>query len=190
MELAEAIRSRRSIGRVKPDVVEHELIEQIIEAGIWAPNHHLTEPWRFIVMTGEGRRRLGDAYAEIAAASIDPALSEQELLQQYDKNVAKAYRAPVVIAVAVSPSIDSRVPLIEEIASVHAAIQNMLLTAHSLGLGAIWRTGAPAYHRIMQSAFGLQSTEQVAGFIYIGYPNMANPTVKRTDFRNKTVWLT
>ena len=190
MELMEAIRSRRSIGKVKSDPVDDKLIEQIIEAGTWAPNHHLTEPWRFIVMTGEGRRRLGNAYAEIAAESIDLALSDVELLQQYDKHVAKAYRAPVVITVAVSPSNDSKVPLIEEIAAVHASIQNMLLTAHSLGLGAIWRTGAPTYHPIMQAAFDLRTTEQVAGFIYLGYPDMSTPAAKRTDFREKTVWLT
>jgi nitroreductase len=190
MELLEAIRSRRSIGKVKPDPVGKELIDQIIEAGIWAPNHHLTEPWRFIVMTGEGRRRLGNAYAEIAAENIDLALSGLELSQQYDKHVAKAYRAPVVITVAVSPSNDSKVPFIEEIASVHAAIQNMLLTAHSLGLGAIWRTGAPTYHPIMHSAFDLRATEQVAGFIYIGYPDMTTPVVNRTNFKEKTVWLT
>src|SRR5690554_7735230 len=121
MELMEAIRSRRSIGRVKQDTVGHEIIEQILEAGIWAPNHKLTEPWRFTVMTGDGRRRLGNAYADIAAEAADESLSEAEHSLQYDKHVAKAFRAPVVIAVAVSPSTDSKVPLIEEIAAVHAA---------------------------------------------------------------------
>lgn len=49
MDLFEAIRSRRSIGKVKPDPVERHLIERIIEAGTWAPNHKNTEPWRFFV---------------------------------------------------------------------------------------------------------------------------------------------
>jgi nitroreductase len=190
MELMEAIRNRRSIGKVKQDAVDTQIIEQIVEAGIWAPNHHLTEPWRFIIMTGEGRRRLGQAYADIAAESSDSSLSQAEHSQQYDKQVVKAFRAPVVIAVMTSPSNDPKVPLVEEIASVHAAIQNMLLTAHSLGLGAIWRTGAPTYHPIMQKAFDLQATEHVAGFIYIGYPDMSIPSTRRTDFRAKTVWLT
>lgn len=190
MELFEAIHTRRSIGRVKADTVDLKLIEQIIEAATWAPNHHQTEPWRFIVMTGEGRKRLGDAYAVIAAEGLAVTLSDEEKLQQYDKNMAKAFRAPVVIAVTVSPSSDPKVPLIEEMAAVHAAVQNILLTAHSLGLGTVWRTGAPTYHRSMQSAFDLDATKQVVGFIYIGYPDMHIPIATRTDFRDKTVWLT
>ena len=55
MELKEAIRNRRSIGKVKQDSVDKALIEEILEAGTWAPNHCHTEPWRFWVMTGEGR---------------------------------------------------------------------------------------------------------------------------------------
>src|SRR5690554_3092157 len=114
MELMEAIRNRRSIGRVKPDAVDQALIEQVIESAISAPNHHLTEPWRFIVMTGEGRRRLGDAYAAIAAestsANTSPPLSAEDQLKQHNNHLAKAFRAPVVIAVAVSPSGDPKIP--------------------------------------------------------------------------------
>ncbi len=189
MELNEAIRTRRSIGKVKPDKPDRELIEQIIEAGVWAPNHHLTEPWRFIVMTGEGRKRLGEAYANIATETVDTSISNEERAQHYDKQTAKAFRAPVIIAVIVSPSDDPKIPLIEEMAAVHSAIQNMLLTAHSFGLGAIWRTGAPTYHTTMKAAFELRTDEQLAGFIYIGYPNMVSPKVKRRDFREKTIWL-
>ena len=61
MNVSEAIRTRRSLGKVKPDAVPQELIEQIVEAGTWAPNHKLTEPWKFFVMQGEGRDVLGNA---------------------------------------------------------------------------------------------------------------------------------
>ncbi|MBW7457383.1 nitroreductase family protein, partial [Paenibacillus sepulcri] len=63
MDIIEAIHTRRSIGRVKEDPIAKEQIETILEAGIWAPNHRLTQPWRFFVMSGDGRNRLGDAYA-------------------------------------------------------------------------------------------------------------------------------
>lgn len=189
LDLIEAIHGRRSIGRVKSDQVERKLIEQIIEAGTWAPNHHLTEPWRFIVMSGEGRKTLGKAYADIAMETIAGSLSDEEITQQYDKQMAKAFRAPVVIAVIVSPADDPKIPLIEEMAAVHSAIQNMLLTAHSLGLGSIWRTGAPTYHALMKSAFELQTNDHLAGFIYLGYPDMSSPKVKRKDYKEKTIWL-
>lgn len=65
METIEAIKTRRSIGIVKQDPVPKEMIEQIIEAGTYAPNHHRTEPWRFFVLTGEGRNELGQVFEEI-----------------------------------------------------------------------------------------------------------------------------
>jgi nitroreductase len=186
MDAIEVIRTRRSIGKVKPDPVDKMLIDEMLESAIWAPNHYHTEPWRFFVMVGEGRRVLGRAYADIAVENAGM-LSSEELELLRTKNEQKAFRAPVVIAVAVSPAIDK--PRIEEDAAVHAAVQNMLLTAHALGLGAIWRTGEPAYHYKMQTAFGLQGEEHIAGFIYAGYPDMPIPKSKRTPYQEKTVWI-
>ncbi|MBO9605168.1 MAG: nitroreductase [Paenibacillaceae bacterium] len=187
MELWEAIRGRRSIGKVKPDPVDAASIERILEAAVWAPNHHLSEPWRFIVMTGAGRGVLGRAYADVAAAEAGGARTEEELAQLRAKQETKAYRAPVVIAVAVSPA-PGELPT-EETAAVHAAVQNMLLAAHALGLGAIWRTGEPAYHPLMRQAFGLQEPDQIVGFVYIGYPDLTPPPANRTSFRVKTTWI-
>lgn len=189
MNVKEAIRDRRSIGKVKQDPVAKPLIEEILEAGVWAPNHCHTEPWRFWVMTGEGRRLLGQGYAEVALSEADPTLSEEEVSKLKSAQEKKAFRAPVVIAVAVTPSVKPIVPEIEEYAAVHAAVQNMLLTAHSLGLGTIWRTGAPTYHPKMREAFSLGGKEELVGFIYIGYPDMAPPKATRVPFAQKTVWV-
>jgi nitroreductase len=186
MDAIEVIRTRRSIGKVKLDPVDKKLIDEMLESAIWAPNHYHTEPWRFYVMVGEGRRVLGRAYADIAVENAD-ALSAEELESLRTKNEQKAFRAPVIIAVAVSPAIDK--PRIEEDAAVYAAVQNMLLTAHALGLGAIWRTGEPAYHPIMRIALGLSEDEHIAGFIYVGYPDMPIPKSKRTPYQEKTVWM-
>lgn len=191
MEVMDAILSRRSIGKVKPDPVDREVIEQLLNAAVWAPNHYRTEPWRFFVMTGEGRGLLGRAYAEIAALEAAAAGREGAEASQVQAGAAaqeqKAYRAPVVIAVAVTPT--GAAPAEEELAAVHAAVQNMLLAAHSLGLGAIWRTGAPAYHPAMQAAFGLQGEERLVGFVYAGYPDMTPPQVQRKPVESRTVWL-
>lgn len=189
MEVKEAIRNRRSMGKVKQDPVAKPLIEEILEAGAWAPNHCNTEPWRFWVMTGEGRRLLGRGYAEVALSEASVELSEEELNTLGSVQEKKAFRAPVVIAVAVIPSDKPIVPVIEEYAAVHAAVQNMLLTAHALGLGAIWRTGAPTYHPKMREAFSLVGKEELVGFIYLGYPEMAAPKAERVPFTQKTVWV-
>ncbi|MDQ0902675.1 nitroreductase [Paenibacillus sp. V4I7] len=189
MDINEAIRHRRSIGKVKQDPVDKSLIEEILEAGTWAPNHCHTEPWRFWVMTGEGRRLLGKGYGEVAFAEADPTLSEEELSKLKSAQEKKAFRAPVVIAVAVTPSVKAIVPEIEEYAAAHAAVQNMLLTAHALGLGTIWRTGAPTYHPKMREAFSLVGKEELVGFIYIGYPDMEPPKAARVPFAQKTTWV-
>ena len=141
-------------------------------------------------MQGEGRKVLGQAYADIAAENAGLIHTDElELLR--NKQEQKAYRAPVVIAVAVIPTAESKAPWIEEIAAVHAAVQNMLLTAHALGLGAIWRSGEPMYHNTMNAAFGLKGDEQLVGLIYMGYPDpdLKVPHVQRTSSAHKTIWL-
>ncbi|MCR8641804.1 nitroreductase [Paenibacillus sp. N1-5-1-14] len=187
MNIKEAIQNRRSIGKVKPDAVDTKLIEELLEAATWAPNHKKTEPWRFFVMTGEGRNVLGQAYADIAYEGQDDELVGEQLDQFRAKHAQKAFRSPVVIAIAATPTANAA--WIEEMAAAHAAVQNMLLTAHSLGLGAVWRTGDPTYHDKMSAAFGLNEGEQFVGFVYVGYPDMDQPLAKRVSFADKTVWL-
>lgn len=186
MHIDEAIRGRRSIGRVKQEPVSKEVIGEILEAANYAPSHHATEPWRFWVMTGAGRDRLAAAYADIAAELADPAVDTAELRA---KSGAKAYRSPVVIAVGVSPSSEPGVSRAEEFAAAHAAVQNMLLKIHALGLGAIWRSGEPMYHPRMKTAFGLQEHEELVALVYLGEPETSPPAGRRRPVAYKTVWF-
>ncbi|RXZ84082.1 nitroreductase [Paenibacillaceae bacterium] len=183
IDVFEAIRSRRSIGRLKDHAVEDKLIHEILEAGNWAPSHHGTEPWRFYVMTGDGRNVLADAYGDIAVEAAGETPVDRE------KHRAKAFRAPLVIAVAVSPSPAPRVVRAEELAAAQAAVQNMLLAAHALGLAAIWRSGEPMYHSRMQAAFELAEEEELVALLYIGEPDMVPPQGKRRPYEEKTTWL-
>lgn len=188
MNVEEAIRTRRTIGRVKKEPVDRALIERLLDAATWAPSHHNTQPWSFIVMTGEGRARLGEGYARVSAAAV-PGLSGQPLEDRLAKERTKAYRSPVIIAAVCSPSDDPRAVLAEELAAAQAAVQNLLLAAHANGLGAIWRSGDPMYHPLMKETFGLTGEQQFVGFIYIGYPDMTAPDPQRIPAAAKTVWL-
>lgn len=189
MDIFEAIHERRSIGKVKDKPVEDELIEKILEAGTWAPNHFNTEPWKFYVLKDEGRRPLGRTLADIAKEDMeDPTTPEcQAKLERIEQ---KPFRAPVIITVAVTPSDQDKVIPIEEVGAVNSAVQNMLLAAHGLGLGAIWRTGKPTYHPKMKNLFGLREQDEVLGFIYIGYPEQKKEKGTRTPFQEKTTWIT
>jgi nitroreductase len=188
MNVEEAIRTRRTIGRVKKDPVDRALIERLLDAAVWAPSHHNTQPWSFIVMTGEGRGRLAEGYARVSAAAV-PDMTGQELEDRLAKERSKAYRAPVVIAAVCSPSNDPRAVLEEELAAAQAAVQNLLLAVHASGLGAIWRSGDPMYHPLMRETFGLAEKDQIVGFIYLGYPDMTPPEPQRIPATAKTVWL-
>ncbi|SFS76168.1 nitroreductase family protein [Marininema halotolerans] len=187
MDVSEAIRTRRSVGKVSAEMPDKRLIDKVLEAARWAPNHHMTQPWQFYVLVGDARQRLGSVLQEIKAEGMN----EKERAQAWDqleRVKEKPLRAPVIIAVGVSPSKDPKVEEIEEISAVAAGVQNALLTAHSLGLGAIWRTGKPTYHPKMKAFFGLDARDTLLGFIYLGYPAMVPRERDRLPMEERVEW--
>ncbi len=184
LDVIDAIRARRSIGKVRPEAPPRELITQLLDAAAHAPNHHLTAPWRFFVLAGDARSALGAALAD-GRARLTPGAGPAEL----DREQEKPLRAPVVIAVAVQPAVGPHVFAIEEIAAVSAAVQNLLLAAHALGLAAIWRTGDTAYSEPVRDFLGLDSAASVLGFVYIGYAAAPPKVVQRRPAEAVTRWL-
>ncbi len=183
-----ALRERHSAGRLKADPVPETLVEQVIEAGTWAPNHRLTEPWRFIVVAGEARRALGEAMARSLSERLSQPVGETGRAQ-LEKERNKPLRAPVLIAVAAAPSNDPRVVESEEVAAVAAAVQNMLLAAEALGLGAMWRTGDSAFDPAVKEFLGLPPEAHIVAFIYLGYPEPAPRRPREPAGKRHTVWL-
>ncbi|MFC7686720.1 nitroreductase [Ureibacillus sp. GCM10028918] len=188
MNIFEAIKSRRSIGFVSDEPVSKELIDSILEAGTWAPSHYRTEPWKFFVLTGDSRIRLGKTLAKIEEQQMEDPESESNQ-KKLIKIQEKPFRAPLIIAVAVEPSENPRVLLQEEHGAVYAAIQNMLLAAHGLGLAGYWRTGKSAYHPEMKKLFNLTDNGEILGFLYFGHPKRAVPEGKRKHLDEVTTWL-
>ena len=188
MNIHEAIQTRRSVPLLKDTTLPTELIEQIIEAGSYAPNHFRTEPWRFFVLLGDGRKKLGDVFGEITKSELDDLESEvsQKKIERSQNN---PLRSPVIIAVGVEPSDRNNVILKEEFAAVNAGIQNMLLTAHALGLGAIWRTGAICYNPKVTEFFGLSEHGEIIAFIYLGFPDIDPAPRERTYAKQLTTWI-
>jgi nitroreductase len=75
------------------------------------------------------------------------------------------------------------------VCAASAAVQNLLLAATALGLGAKWRTGQPAVDPLVKEALGLSADQHVIGFIYLGYPVTASPEKARPSFEDRTVWI-
>src|SRR5947209_10886239 len=168
-EMLRALESRRSMARVKPDRPPRALVEQVVAAAAWAPNHFKTQPWRLCVVSGDARAALGAVMenslradrAQRNAAEAD--LAETEAALQKERN--KPLRAPVVIAVAAVPSEEPKVVEAEELAAVAAGVQNMLLAAEAIGLGAMWRTGRPAYDPRVKEFLGFPVHAHILAFI-------------------------
>lgn len=188
MDVINAIKTRRSIGKMKDVPVPKELIEQIIEAGTWAPNRYLTEPWRFYVITGEGRNKLATVMVDIVINSgID--IESDEGKKKLEKERNKPFRAPVVIAVAANVTENDKVLPIEEIGATYAAIQNMLLAAQELGIASYWKTGKACYSPKMKEFFGLKDKDEVLAFLYLGYADMKKQPPHKKPVSELTKWI-
>jgi len=183
MDVLEAIRTRvmrPKVGAAEPSKAD---LEELLEAAVRAPTHHLTEPWRFYVLSGESRGLLANA---IAAASIDAGTDEDAARADAEKKVG---RAPVIVVFTCLPGDAPDVVEQEEIASVAMAIENFLLAAHAKGFGAMLRTGSAAYHPAIREQLGLADAETVVGFVYLGYPEGQRALTERTAASERTTWL-
>src|SRR5215472_1548126 len=161
----ELLLSRRS-GSAKamtgPGPDESQL-RTILRAASRVPDHGKLFPWRFIVIQGDARRRMGELRVESLRAD-EPALSPERV----EIERGRFLRAPVVVGVVSRVREAIPIPEWEQMLSAGAACQTMLIAAHALGFVANWITEWPAYHPIVRERFGLKVGERIAGFVYIG----------------------
>jgi len=164
MDLLMAIETRASalkLGEPGPDAKD---LERILKAAARAPDHGKLAPWRFLILEGAGRHVLGEAMAA-AKRSKSPQATEPDL----DMEREKALRAPlIIVASARITDRGDKIPAIEQIVAVGAAIENMILASNMLGYGTMWKTGPAAYDPGVKAALGLDAAEEIVGFVYIG----------------------
>ena len=184
MELYDGIFQRQSVSKVKPDPLPRPILEKLLSAAVQAPNHHRVRPWRFFVLEGEARVRLGEVMAHSLRQRKPETLPEALEVER-----RRPLRAPVVIAVAVDKPSDPKVVEIENVCAAAAAVQNLLLAAVALGLGAMWRTGDAAYDPAVKAFFGLQSDQHLISFIYVGYQAFEPSPQERPGFEDQTIWM-
>jgi nitroreductase len=163
MELAVAIDTRSSAIRLTAPAPARKEIERILEAGVRVPDHGRLAPSRFVVFCDSGLEKLADVMADSLLRKNPAATAEQQ-----DAERKKAFRAPLIIVVAAHVNRTHKVPPEEQISAVVAGVQNMFLTAHSLGYGVMWKTGAPAYDPLLNESIGLSSDDQIVAFLYLG----------------------
>ncbi len=186
-KVIEAIASRRTVKRMDADRAPSRAdVEAVIEAATWAPNHHMTEPWRFVVLEDGARMRLGQALAAALAASSAEPILEERLRKEREKPLS----SPVIIALIGVPGRGENIVAQEEVVAAGAALQNMLLAAHSLGLATSVRTGAHSYSEGIRTFFEMSEGESLIAMVHVGYGYGAVPPGRRTPFREKVTWVT
>jgi nitroreductase len=184
MELLDAIHARQSTPRVLPDPVPHALVERLLDAAVQAPNHHRNRPWRFVVLNGQARQRLGEVMAQSLLKrqpETSPAVLEAES--------KRPLRAPLLIAVGIDKPDQPKILEIENICAGAAAVENLLLAAHDLGLGAMWRTGAAALDPEVKAFLGFSPDQHLIAIVYIGYPEGPHSQIERPSFTDRVTWL-
>jgi nitroreductase len=184
LDVLTAIHTRQSIPKVLPDPVPRPIIEQLLDAAVQAPNHHRNRPWRFVVLTGAARERLGNVLARSLAARL---ADTPDAVLEVERH--KPLRAPLLIAVGIDPPDGPKILEIENICAGAAAVQNLLLAAHALGLGAFWRTGASATDPAVKAFLGFPSDETIIAFVYLGYPDLEREPPTRAGYADRTSWM-
>ncbi len=187
MDAIEAIQRRISVRRFRPDPVSRDTIQRLLDCAVRAPNHKLTEPWRFAVIVGDARER----YAEIRAAHRLKRFSDPrsaEALAGADKVRREALETPafVVVMCAVNPDEITRE---EDYASAMMATANMMIAAESLGLATYLRTGGVMREPSLGDLVGATDGFRVAGILSLGYPAEADPPRRRRPAAEVTRWV-
>jgi nitroreductase len=163
MEAMELLLGRSSAVLLTGPAPSAEAIEKMIGSAVLAPDHGRQRPWKFLVINEDKRAKFGDLLAE-SVKRKQPDASPEMLQRERDK----AMRAPTILVAAFTPKSPSKIPEVEQLLAVGAATQNIMLAAHAMGLGAMWKTGDAAYDNDVKVALGLQPTDQIVGFIYVG----------------------
>jgi nitroreductase len=146
-----------------PSVAE---LDTILTIASRVPDHKKLAPWRFIVLEGEARARLGEIVAQACIAAEKEPPSHVRL----DMERARLQRAPMVIAAVSRVTPHRSAPEWEQVLSAGAACFNLCLAANALGYGTSWITEWIAYDKAVGASLGLGDNERIAGFIYIGTP--------------------
>ncbi len=184
MNVRDAIAGRRSIKRFTGRAVTRAEIEALLDAAVLAPNHRLTQPWRFYVLGPAARRAYGAVLGARKAKKVeDPVAAAQVASKVEEENAA----VPAMIAVAVQVSADAEQQE-EDYAATMMAVQNILLAAVSMGLGAHLKSGAVMQDERARAAVGAGEGERIVALINLGEAAEAPGEKARRSARELTTW--
>ncbi|HVG41126.1 MAG TPA: nitroreductase [Chitinophagaceae bacterium] len=182
------IKSRRSVFPKQFEAgkkVDDAIVQQLLENATWAPNHGQTEPWRFVVFTGEGLKKLAQFQANLYKESSGENFKEAT----YNNLLETPLKASHVIALCMKRNEAKRFNVLEEVEAVACAVQNIYLSTTVYGVGGYWTTGGVTYNEKAKPFFGLEEDDKLLGFFYIGQIAVPSPGAKRKPVEEVTTWV-
>lgn len=166
--------------------IDDSSVQQLLELADWAPTHGRTEPWRFIVYTGDGLKTFCQQHADLYQANTD---EDKFTTAKYQGIIQNGEKTSHLILVYMKRQATQKIPLVEEIAATAAAIEHILLGAQALGIASLWSTGGMAHHESMKKMLGLADDDLVMGLLYLGYSDETPAEGKRNiPLTEKITW--
>jgi nitroreductase len=176
----ELLKNRVSCPKLTSPGPKQDELEQMLACGLRAPDHARLKPWRFHVLQGVALNKLGEVFEQAASAGGE--ISEDKRVKCRNMPL----RAPLMIVAVCEPTMNPKVPEVDQLLAVGAAVQNIQLAANSLGYGSIWRTGEMATSKVVKNAFNLSLEGKIVGFLYVGTPEKQpnHPGIQGEDLIN------
>jgi F420 biosynthesis protein FbiB-like protein len=177
MSLNDVIKKRRSVRKYQPQKISEEAVLEVLVAAGWAPSAHNSQPWRFIILENPSvKRELAEAMADVWVADAEKdgakvdAKMRQERLDRFANAPALILACTTLDGLRKFPD-QKRQMLERDLAqqSLGAAMQNILLTAHALGLGACWFCAPGFCKDTVRKVLGIPEAVEPEAFIIMGY---------------------
>lgn len=188
-QLNELIRSRRS---TKPRLfngskIDDNIVWQILENSNWAPNHGLTQPWRYKVFTGYGLEKLANFQANLYQKITS---KEKFKPEKYERMMTNILKSSHVIVICMKRQTSGKIPELEEIEAVACSVQNMALTAAAYEICSFWGSGGVTYTQELKDFLGLEEQDKCLGYLYLGYSDSPTTKSRRDRIQDKVEWIT
>lgn len=166
--------------------IDDSIIKQLLELADWAPTHGHTEPWRFVVYSGNMVQQFCSVHAELYKNNTP---EEKFLTANYEKLKHQGDNLSHIILVYMKRGTNPKIPAQEEISAVACAVENILLGASTLNIAVLWGSGGMTYHPAMKKYLGLAEEDIMMGLLYLGYTDEPFKEGKRiVSLEEKIIW--
>jgi nitroreductase len=188
-EINHIIKTRRSVfpKDYSGEKVDDTIIRQMLENANWAPTHKLTEPWRFVVFSGEGLKKLGAFQGECYKKVTEANGTFKE--DRFQNLLVKPLECSHIISIGMKRDSKESLPEWEELGAVFCAVQNMYLTATAYGIGCYLSTGGITNFEEAKEFFDLGPKDKLCGFLNVGMPKGDLMEGRRRPIEEKIVWV-